>query len=323
MDEFSLIQQYFNRSPRHVSAILGVGDDAALWRPTPDVDLAVAADMLLVDRHFFAHDDAFDIGFKALAVNISDMAAMGARPCAVTLCLALPQADADWLGGFAAGFWTVAERYGVDLIGGDTTRGSLAVAIQMWGELPRGSSLQRSAARVGDDIWISGQLGGAAAGLQYSLGRLQMDQEMASRCLQRLRRPEPRVALGQGLLEFAHAAIDVSDGLLSDLGHILRASQCGALVEYASLPVESGLLSLPKQAAVQAAVLSGGDDYELCFTAPARCRGRVQELAERLLLPLTLIGSITPGKDLIMQGESGEQLHFERTGYNHFGAAGP
>lgn len=322
VDEFSLIQQYFNRSPRHVSAILGVGDDAAIWRPGSGVDLAVAADMLLVDRHFFADDDAFDIGFKALAVNISDMAAMGALPSAATLCLALPQADAAWLDRFASGFWTVAEHFGVDLIGGDTTRGSLAIAIQMWGELPRGTALRRSAACAGDDIWISGQLGGAAAGLQYSLGRLQLEGELALRCLQRLRRPQPRVALGRSLLEFAHAAIDVSDGLLSDLGHILRASQCGALVEYASLPVDADLLGLENKAAVQAAVLTGGDDYELCFTAPASCKGRIKELAERLMLPLTHIGSITPGKDLIMQGENGEQLQFERTGYNHFDAAG-
>lgn len=322
MDEFSLIQQYFNRTPRHVAAILGVGDDAAVWRPSLGVDLAIAADMLLVDRHFFAHDDAFDIGFKALAVNISDMAAMGALPTAATLCLALPHADAAWLEHFAKGFWTVAERFEVDLIGGDTTRGSLAVAIQMWGELPQGRALRRGAACVGDDIWVSGELGSAAAGLQYSLGQLQLGEQLAAHCLHRLRRPEPRVALGRCLLDFAHAAIDVSDGLLSDLGHILQASRCGARVEYALLPVNAELLQLQDQAAVQAAVLSGGDDYELCFTAPSQCRGRIAELAGDLLLPLTRIGSITAGKDLIMQGESGEQLHFERTGYNHFDASG-
>lgn len=318
MDEFSLIKRYFTRTAQDVSAILGVGDDAAVWRPRGDCDLAVAADMLLVDRHFFADDDPYDIGYKALSVNVSDMAAMGASPRAATLCLALPEIDPVWLDAFARGFWAVADRFGIDLVGGDTTCGPLAIAIQMWGELPRGRGLFRHAAREGDDIWVSGQLGGAALGLQYRQGKLQLDSDLARRCLHRLHRPEARVLLGASLLDLAHAAIDVSDGLLADLGHILQASGCGARLVYSRLPLDMQLNTQRNEAWMRDAVLAGGDDYELCFTAPQVNRESIESLAQHLDVPLSRIGEIEMGSGIIIQGENGEQLLFKRAGYNHF-----
>lgn len=320
MDEFSLIRRYFNRLPRHASVLLGVGDDGALWRPTPGLDLAIAADMLLAERHFFADEDPAAIGHKALAVNLSDMAAMGAQPRAVTLCLALPHGDAAWLDGFAAGFWELADQYGIDLIGGDTTRGPLTIAIQVWGELLPGTALLRSGARCGDDIWISGRLGGAAVALQHRLGNISVPPSVFERCQERLLRPQPRVQLGLQLGAVASAAIDISDGLLSDLGHILQASQCGAEISYSAIALEAGLAELRNQPLVREAVLAGGDDYELCFTAPADKKQVIQQLAEQTGIVLSCIGSIRDEPGIIIKGESGEELHVGRTGYNHFAA---
>lgn len=322
MDEFSLIRHYFTRTPRHASAILGVGDDAALWRPLPGLELAVAADMLVADRHFFADDDAFDVGWKALAVNVSDMAAMGAQPRAVTLCLALPAADPAWLQRFAEGFWSVADAFGVDLVGGDTTRGPLTIAIQIWGEVPAGAALRRDGAHEGDDIWVSGAVGTAAAGLLHLQGRLSLDGATLTAALDRLRRPVPRVGLGLALRGLAHAAIDISDGLVADLGHILTASGCGGLLDFAQIPLVPGLHDLRATPAVRDAILGGGDDYELCFTAAPQHRTRIGHIGVELGLSLTRIGTVVGGSDVFIQGENGEQLQYGRAGYNHFAGEG-
>lgn len=319
VNEFNLIGRYFTRTPSQSAVILGVGDDGAIWRPKPELDLAIAADMLVAGRHFFADADPFDIGFKSMAVNLSDMAAMGAEPVAATLCVALPSADQTWLKSFSEGFWKAAETYGVDLIGGDTTRGPLTIAIQMWGELPKGQRLLRSGALPGDDIWVSGELGSAAIGLQHLLGRFGLTETMRTDCLGRLYRPEPRVALGKRLLKIANAAIDVSDGLLSDLGHILTASRVAARLSYDKIPVAIGLESQKESPLLQNAILSGGDDYELCFTVPKRYHAEIKELSRQLRLPLTQIGTIEAGEGIYVEGRNGERMSIGRTGYDHFG----
>lgn len=319
MNEFSLIKQFFTRLSTDPAVIIGVGDDSAIWRPRPDRDLAIAADMLVAGRHFFVDADPFDIGYKAMMVNISDMAAMGAMPVAATLCLALPDVDSTWLHGFAEGFWSAANTYSVDLIGGDTTRGPLTIAIQMWGELPKGQRLLRSNAQVGDDIWVSGTLGGAAVGLQHALGQIALDGALASTCLQKLHRPVARVELGSALLSLATAALDISDGLVADLGHIVEASGVAARLEYGKIPIVPGLESRRDEALIQDAILGGGDDYELCFSAPGYNRTKIELLAEQLDLPLTRIGVIEAGKGIFVEGKDGEQLRVRRAGFDHFG----
>lgn len=321
VNEFNLIKRYFTRSPAQSAVILGVGDDGAIWRPHPERDLTIAADMLVEGRHFFGDADPFDIGFKSMAVNLSDMAAMGAQPVAATLCLALPRADQAWLDSFAQGFWKAADAYGVDLIGGDTTCGPLTIAIQMWGELPKGQRLLRSAALPGDDIWVSGELGSAAIGLQHLLGNITLVGETRRVCLDRLHRPKPRVNLGKRLLQTANAAIDISDGLLSDLGHILTASKVAARLSYTKIPVASGFESHKDDPIIQEAVLSGGDDYELCFTVPKNFRSDINEISRQLGLQLTQIGTIEVGEGVYVEGRNGERLSIGRTGFDHFGAS--
>lgn len=321
VNEFNLIKRYFTRSPAQPAVILGVGDDGAIWQPNSERDLTIAADMLVAGRHFFADADPFDIGFKSMAVNLSDMAAMGASPVAATLCLALPSADPVWLERFSEGFWSAAEAYRVDLIGGDTTRGPLTIAIQIWGELPKGQRLLRSAALPGDDIWVSGELGSAAIGLQHLFGNFALTGEMRQVCLDRLHRPEPRVNLGVRLLQIANAAIDISDGLLSDLGHILTASKVAARLFYAKIPVAIGFESQKDHPLLQEAVLSGGDDYELCFTVPKNFRSEINEISRQLGLQLTQIGTIEVGKGVYVEGRNGERLSIGRTGFDHFGAS--
>jgi thiamine-monophosphate kinase len=263
--EFDLIARYFTRPAR--SAVLGVGDDAALLRPAAGMELAISTDMLVSGQHFLPDTDPRRLGHKALAVNLSDLAAMGATPRWALLSLALPEADEAWLAAFAAGFFALAEHHGVELVGGDTTRGPLNVNVTILGEVEAGRALRREGAQAGDDIWVSGELGGAALALRRLRDEIVLDLEDAESCQARLEAPEPRLALGKGLLGLAHAAIDISDGLLADLGHILERSRKGARIEAARIPAAPALTSRPDLIAPCA--YSGGDDYELCFTAPA------------------------------------------------------
>ena len=299
--EFELIRKYFDRPAR--SAVLGVGDDAALLRPSAGAELAVSTDLLLEGRHFRAGADARKLGHKALAVNLSDMAAMGAAPRWVTLALALPAADEAWLAAFARGFFALAERFGIELIGGDTTRGPLAICVTILGEVPTGLSLVRAGALPGDDIWVSGELGGAALGLA---------QPGNAAAAQRLDEPEPRVELGERLRGIASAAIDVSDGFAQDLGHILERSGVGAVVEYERLPKFPG--------AERAQVLAGGDDYELVFTARQDKRAEIEPLSKELGLALTRVGSMQKGEPVLrVLGKDGAPIAPGR-GFDHFAA---
>ena len=316
MNEFELIKKYFKRSPTADAVLLGVGDDAALLRA--DGDWAVAADMMVAGRHFLVDDAPASIGHKLLAVNLSDMAAMGAQPVAATLCLALPEINADWLQAFADGFWTLARRYGVDLIGGDTTRGPLTLAIQIWGRCPAASALRRDGAQVGDDIWVSGQIGSAALGLQHRLGQLALDPATSAACLQRLHWPQPRVALGLALRGLAHAAIDISDGLAADLRHVLQASAVGAELEWPLVPVLPYVAERRHLPALQQAVFAGGDDYELCFTAPPQRAAAIAALADTVGVTLTRVGRIMAGNEFIIKGDNGAPIRLEQFGFDHF-----
>ncbi|WP_374357988.1 thiamine-phosphate kinase [Chitinimonas sp.] len=315
LGEFELIERFFKREQAGV--LLGVGDDAALLAPSPGMQLAVSADTLVEGRHFFAGTDPYAIGWKSLAVNLSDLAAMGATPRWFTLCLTLPRADADWLQAFSGGLFALAEAHGIALVGGDTTSGPLAISIQIIGELAPAAALRRDAARLGDDIWLSGPTGAAALAVQQRLGKLDLAGADLLHCARRLDYPEPRVQLGLALAGLAHAAIDVSDGLLADLGHICQRSGLGAALLLDALP---GLpLALPPAAdALQVAQLSGGDDYELCFTAPVSARAALIALGERLGLPMARIGSMQAGAAVTVLGADGRVLPQARAGFNHF-----
>ncbi len=275
--EFALIAKYFTRATP--GAVLGVGDDCALLAPTPGMQLAVSSDMLLEGRHFSPQDSPAGIGHKSLAVNLSDLAAMGATPRWATLAIALPEENDAWLTAFARGFFRMADMYGIELVGGDTTRGALTLSITVIGEVPPGQALRRDGARAGDDIWVSGVIGSAALALAYRQGRLFMEQIDAARVLPALYLPTPRVELGIALRGIANSAIDISDGLLADLGHILERSQLGAQLEFAALPTLPVVQSYLHEAVARDCVLAGGDDYELCFTAPSDRRDAVQAAA--------------------------------------------
>jgi len=315
--EFDLIRRYFSRPPREVRpgdrrtrrVSLGIGDDAALLRPSAGMELAVSTDLLLEGTHFRAGADARKLGHKALAVNLSDMAAMGAAPRWVTLALALPAANEAWLKEFADGFFALAARFGVELIGGDTTRGTLSICVTILGEVPAGLALFRAGARPGDDIWVSGQLGGAA---------LALAQPGIAAAARRLDEPEPRVELGERLRGLATAAIDVSDGFAQDLGHILERSGVGAMVEYELLPRAVDLKKIQDEKLQSRLLLSGGDDYELVFTAPQAGRREIEALSSDLALALSRVGSIQSGEPKLQVIDAqGNTMEVGR-GFDHF-----
>jgi thiamine-monophosphate kinase len=316
--EFDLIARHFTRATP--GAVLGVGDDCALLAPSPGMHLAASSDMLLEGRHFSPQDSPAGIGHKALAVNLSDLAAMGATPRWATLSIALPEADDAWLTAFARGFFRMADLHGIELVGGDTTRGALTISITVLGEVPPGQALRRDGAQAGDDVWVSGVLGSAALALAYRQGRLFMEQIDAAKVLPALYLPTPRVALGIALRNIAHSAIDISDGLLGDLGHILERSHVGATLEFASLPTLPVVQSYLHEAVARDCVLAGGDDYELCFTAPSTRRDAVTAAAESAGVKVTRIGRITAEPGLAVIDADGQALPFEHTGYDHFAA---
>ncbi|MDQ1314824.1 MAG: thiamine-monophosphate kinase [Pseudomonadota bacterium] len=316
--EFDLIARHFTRATP--GAVLGVGDDCALLAPTPGMQLAVSSDMLLEGRHFSPRDSPAGIGHKSLAVNLSDLAAMGATPRWATLSIALPEADDAWLTAFARGFFRMADLHGIELVGGDTTRGSLTISITAMGEVPPGQALRRDGAQAGDDIWVSGTIGSAALALAYRQGRLFMEQVDAARVLPALYLPTPRVELGIALRGIASSAIDISDGLLGDLGHVLQRSQVGAAIEFAALPMLPAVRAYLHETVARDCVLAGGDDYELCFTAPAHRRDAVLSAAETAGVAVTRIGRITAEPGLALLDAAGQPLPIEHTGYDHFAA---
>jgi thiamine-monophosphate kinase len=317
--EFELIRRFFTyRAP---GAVLGVGDDAALVRARPGMEIAVSTDMLVAGRHFLTDTDPVLLGHKALAVNLSDMAAMGATPRWVTLSLALPRAEAGWLAGFARGFMRLARKHAVDLIGGDTTRGPLNICVQIMGEVPAGQALRRDGARDADDVWVSGTLGDAALAVAASKGHVRLDPQTWARIARRLDQPTARVALGIALRRIANSAIDVSDGLIADLGHICERSRLAAQVELERLPLSAVMRRVPDRAARRSALLAGGDDYELCFTAPGTRARDVERAARSAGVRVTRIGRMLArkrGGALVTVLHRGQPLRIVRGGYEHF-----
>jgi thiamine-monophosphate kinase len=316
MTEFDLIRRYFTRATP--SALLSVGDDAALLKVSDGNVLAVSSDMLVSGTHFFPDADPFLLGHKTLAVNLSDMAAMGATPRWATLAIALPGADEAWLEKFSSGFFALAQRYGVELVGGDTTRGPLNLCVTIFGEVTAQQALRRSGAQVGDEVWVSGTLGDAALALAHLQGRIMLSAAEYAACAPVLHQPQPRVALGLALRGIANSAIDISDGLLADLGHILDASRLAARLDFSALPVSSVLRGHLQQPLGKQCVLSGGDDYELCFTAPGARHAELLGIAARLKLPLTCIGRIVAGLSCLVHDAAGNPLNIEHSGYDHF-----
>ena len=364
MSEFNIIQKYFSKpSPK---ADLGVGDDAALISIGAGMQLAISSDMLVAGTHFFADAAPHDIGWKALAVNVSDMAAMGAKAKWATLAIALPDVAApspqpsptggegalsaahitptplrgeakigdsgeganteSWLAEFSRGFFACADMFNIDLIGGDTTRGPLNISVTIMGEVPTGKALRRDGAKIDDDIWVSGQLGSAALGLAHLenkliQGKLSLTDELEF-CLTALHTPAPRAALGLALRDIATSCIDVSDGLLADLGHILSASNCGATIDLEKIPCIELLKNNLDNPQFQAAILAGGDDYELCFTAPFSQREAINSISKQLNLPLSIIASTRIASSL---NTGGLQAHYKnneitllKQGFDHF-----
>ena len=324
--EFDLIAKYFARATP--SAVLGPGDDCALVQPTPGRQLAVTTDMLVAGTHFLPDTDPKNLGWKALAVNLSDLAAMGATPRWVTLSGALPTVDEAWIAAFAEGFFACAGTYGVDVIGGDTTRGPLNVCVTAMGEVEPGQALRRDGAKVGDQVWVSGRPGLAALGLAHLQGRVKLPEPWPRLCVAALEKPKPRVALGQALLGLASAAIDVSDGLLADLGHICERSGCAAALQLVQLPQLRDLAGSGAQYDADLrrialeCQLAGGDDYELCFTVPAPLSPAIGRIAARLELPLWPIGEIVPGPagQVTVYDPDFKPVDFARKGYDHFAA---
>lgn len=318
LGEFDLIAKYFQRPARR--SPLGVGDDCALLAPGPGQQLAVSCDMLVEGRHFLSTVAPERLGHKALAVNLSDLAACGAQPLAFTLALSMPRVDEDFLDGFARGLYALADAHGIELVGGDTTAGPLAMCITVFGEVPAGQALLRSGARAGDDLWVShapgGGLGDARLALEMFRGRVPVSPEFESLRLA-MECPQPRVALGVALRGVASAAIDVSDGLVGDLGHVLRRSVVGAVVDVDALPVSDALAALPADLRREC-VVSGGDDYELLFTAPPAREAAVRAAAVQAGVGVRRIGRIDAAPGLRLVDARGAPVGGHFGAFDHF-----
>ena len=323
MGEFDLIARYFTRPVRR--AALGVGDDCALLAPAPGMQLAVSSDMLVEGRHFFADVSPERLGHKALAVNLSDLAACGAKPLAFTLALSLPRVDEPWLAGFSRGLLALADAHGCELVGGDTTQGPLNICITVFGEVPTGTALLRSGARPGDDLYVSGTLGDARLALEALLGHRPLPAEVLARARKRLERPAPRVALGQALRGVASSAMDLSDGLLGDLSHILKASGVGARIDThitSNLIAEKAYLSSGEGhfdlELIRQSTLAGGDDYELAFTAPPARRDAVAAASQASGTPVTRIGTVLAEPGLQLVDAQGQAVEHRYASFDHF-----
>jgi len=323
MGEFDLIERYFKRPARRVA--LGVGDDCALLQPAPGMQLAISSDMLLEGRHFLSTVDPRKLGHKALAVNLSDLAACGAKPLAFTLALALPRVDEAWLAAFSDGLLALADAHDCELIGGDTTQGPLNICITIFGEVPvlegKSQALLRSGAKPGDDLYVSGTLGDARLALEVFRGTLSVPAPVFELARSRMEQPTPRVALGLALRGIASAAIDISDGLLGDLGHILAQSGVGATVQadaasaLVASRVDCDRISLAQWRSL---ALAGGDDYELLFSAPASARSQVMQAAASSQTQVTRIGAIEEASGLRLVDSEGSELPNRYSSFDHF-----
>ncbi|MGU9989998.1 thiamine-phosphate kinase [Bordetella avium] len=317
--EFDLIARHFTRAAP--GEILGVGDDCALFPVPQGMRVAVSKDLLIAGRHFYPDADPQSVGHKALAVNLSDLAAMGAQPLGCLLGLALPDLDDAWLAAFARGFHDLARAHGCPLIGGDTTRSlqDLTISVTVFGAVPADAALRRDAARVDDDVWVSGALGAADVAYRLLDGALPADPVRLAQTRPALEWPQPRLALGLALRGLAHAAIDISDGLAQDLGHILAASGVGAVLRYADLPRATGLDGLDG-AVLQRALLGGGDAYELCFTAPPDARAAIAQAGMACNTPVHRIGAVVAQAGLRVLDPQGQALAHLPGGFDHFGS---
>lgn len=315
--EFDLIARYFSRPVP--SRFLGGGDDCALMPVEPGLQLAVSTDLLIEGRHFFPGSEPRALGHKALAVNVSDLAAMGAQPLACVLGLSLPKVDDAWLAGFADGFYALADQFQCPLVGGDTTRGQqgICISVTVFGQVDPARALRRSAAQAGDDIWVSGTLGAAYVALLLQLGEIGPDDAMLAATRTAMEQPTPPLQFAMSLAGVARAALDISDGLAQDLGHILKASRCGAQLNLPALPLDPAIRGLPETLKKQAA-LGGGDVYQLCFTAAARQRDTIVELAAASATPVTRIGTITAEPGLVLRDEDGHLSPCSIDGFDHF-----
>lgn len=316
MDEFGLIERYFTRPTQRASLILGIGDDAALFDVRHLAQLAVTTDTLVSGVHFPDGADGFDVGYKALAVNVSDLAAMGAEPVGFLLNLALPVVDHEWLGRFQKGLFTVADQFAMALAGGDTVCAPLSITITALGTVPDGQALRRTGAKVGDRVYVSGFLGEAALGFLLRTKDLSVPKAFQEQILTRLDRPVPRVAEGIALRSIASSAIDLSDGLVADLGHILRASRVGAEIDLRRLPLSDAYHACFGEVGYEPA-LGFGDDYELCFTVPPDRLRALENIAPCFMSGFHYIGDITVDQGLCFQGDHGSYVP-KMTGFNHF-----
>jgi thiamine-monophosphate kinase len=315
MGEFDLITKYFTRPAKR--AVLGIGDDCALLQPAPGMQLAISSDMLVDGRHFLSTVSPQRLGHKALAVNLSDLAACGAQPLAFSLALALPRVDEGFLAGFARGLFALADAHGCELVGGDTTQGPLNICITVFGEVPPGQALLRSGARAGDDVYVSGTVGDARLALECFRGNVALGGEAFEQVRLAMEQPQPRVALGVALRGVATSAIDVSDGLLGDLAHILRRSSVGATLEVDAVP-RSQVLASQALALQRECTLAGGDDYELVFTAPPAQAPAVQAAAQRAGTAVTRIGRIEAGGALTLIDAQGQCVPHSFGSFDHF-----
>jgi thiamine-monophosphate kinase len=317
MSEFELIERYFQRPVQR--AALGVGDDCALLQPAPGMQLAVSSDMLVEGRHFLSTVAPERLGHKALAVNLSDLAACGAEPLAFTLALALPRADEAFLAPFSRGLLALADTHGIELVGGDTTAGPLNICITVFGQVPAGQALLRSGAKPGDELWASGRLGDARLALEVFRGTLGLPGDPFDSVRRAMELPQPRVALGQALRGVATSAIDLSDGLLGDLGHVLQRSGVGAVVELDALP-RSAVLAAQPAAVQRQCLLAGGDDYELLFTAPPERHQAVLAAGRAAGVTVTRCGRIEVGRGLRVVDAHGAAVETTLAGFDHFKA---
>jgi thiamine-monophosphate kinase len=318
LSEFQLIARYFKRSSRAGGPVqLGVGDDCALLQPPIGELLAVSTDMLIEGRHFFAGANPYDLGHKALAVNLSDLAAMGAQPISFTLALALPTSDPHWLQPFSEGLFHLADAQDIELMGGDTTRGPLAISITVIGSVPNTQALKRSSAQAGDELWVSGTLGDARLALEVLQNKRTLAPDLFAKASKRLHRPEPRVALGLALRGIASAAIDVSDGLLGDLSHLINQSSLSATLFVDDLPFGEAL-SIQTIDTRYALALNGGDDYELCFSASADKHHAVIDAGQRSQTQVTCIGRLDKGSGIEIQDHQGKLISAVNQSFDHF-----
>ena len=316
--EFDIIEQYFNKeSIKDSNVVAGIGDDAALIKVPDDHFLAISTDTLVEGIHFLSSTKPFDIGYKSLAVNLSDMAAMAAKPNWLLLSLTMPEFNHTWLTEFTNGFFNLANSYELGLIGGNLTRGPLSITVQIIGSLPHGQELRRSTAKPGDLIYVTGVLGMASMALLTLQGDVENDHEISEDCLSKLYRPEPRVNIGISLRNIATAAIDISDGIAADLQHLVNASHVGAEVRLEDIPIYEELKKLDADK-IWSYSLNKGDDYELCFTANRNSLHKIEEISHQFSCPISCIGRITEGHDIQWKTATGELININSKGYLHF-----